>query len=116
MFSNCTNIKISQTQTSEYQTEYRIPTSGTGTDVNNALSNMFAGTGGTFKGTPTINTTYYTSNEVIGDNKPEEPEQPEEDLSYLTFSSPSEFTVSSSLGKSWDGTLEYSIDTNAWNV
>jgi hypothetical protein len=35
---------------------------------------------------------------------------------YLTFSSPSEFTVSSSLGKSWDGTLEYSVDTNAWNV
>lgn len=65
MFSDCANIKISTTQTGEYQTEYRIPTSGIGIDATNALVNMFANTGGTFVGTPTINTTYYTSNTII---------------------------------------------------
>ena len=67
MFDGCTNIKLSTTQTGEYQTPYRIPTSGTGTTVTNALQNMFTGTGGTFKGEPSINTTYYlsTSNTVV---------------------------------------------------
>ena len=65
MFRNCTNIKLSTTQTGAYQTAYRIPTSGTGTTATNALNNMFTGTGGNFAGTPTINTTYYTSNTVI---------------------------------------------------
>ena len=65
MFNGCTNIKLSTSQTGEYQTEYRIPKSGTGTTATNALNNMFANTGGTFTGTPSINTTYYTSNTVV---------------------------------------------------
>ena len=65
MFSGCTKIKLSTEQTGDYQTEYRIPSSGTGTDATSALTNMFNSTGGTFTGTPTINTTYYTSNTVI---------------------------------------------------
>ena len=67
IFFGCTNIKLSTTQTGEYQTEYRIPKSGTGTTAANALNSMFTGTGGTFKGTPSINTTYYlsTSNTVV---------------------------------------------------
>ena len=65
MFIRCTNIKLSTTQTGEYQTPYRIPKSGTGTTANSALANMFGGTGGTFTGTPEINTTYYTSNTVV---------------------------------------------------
>lgn len=71
MFSNCTNIKLSSTQTEEYQTAYRIPLSGTGTEdpdfTLKALEDMFINTGGTFTGTPTINTTYYlsTSNTVV---------------------------------------------------
>ena len=68
MFQGCTKIKLSTTQTGEYQTAYRIPTSGTGTSsATSALSNMFASTGGTFTGTPSINTTYYlsTSNTVV---------------------------------------------------
>lgn len=65
MFYGCTKIKLSTTQTGEYQTLYRIPTSGTGTDSLGTLSLMFNGTGGTFTGTPTINTTYYTSNTVV---------------------------------------------------
>ena len=65
MFNSCTKIKLSTTQTGEYQTAYRIPKSGTGTTATDALSNMFANTGGTFTGTPEINTTYYTSNTVV---------------------------------------------------
>ena len=65
MFAGCTSIKLSTTQTGEYQTAYRIPTSGTGTTADNALTGMFASTGGTFTETPEINTTYYTSNTVV---------------------------------------------------
>ena len=62
MFRGCTKIKLSSTRTGEYTQEYRIPSSGTGTTATNALSNMFTSTGGTFTGTPKINTTYYLSN------------------------------------------------------
>ena len=65
MFLGCTKIKMSTTKTGEYQTAYRIPKSGTGTTATNALNNMFGNTGGTFTGTPEINTTYYTSNTVV---------------------------------------------------
>ena len=65
MFYGCTKIKLSTAQTGEYQTAYRIPTSGTGTTATDALTNMFRDTGGTFTGTPEINTTYYTSNNVV---------------------------------------------------
>ena len=62
MFDGCTKIKLSSTQTEEYTQEYRIPTTGTGTTATNALLIMFDSTGGTFTGTPVINTTYYLSN------------------------------------------------------
>lgn len=62
MFRNCTKIKLSSTKTGEYTKNYRIPTSGAGTTATNALSSMFTGTGGTFKATPSVNTTYYLSN------------------------------------------------------
>lgn len=65
MFEKCTSLKLSSTQTGEYTVAYRIPTTGTGTtatNVTNALSYMFYSTGGTFKGTPEINKTYYLSN------------------------------------------------------
>ena len=65
MFNGCTKIKLSTTKTGEYQTAYRIPMSGTGTTATEALKNMFKFTGGTFTGTPSINTTYYTSNTVV---------------------------------------------------
>ena len=67
MFQNCAKIKLSTTKTGEYQTAYRIPKSGTGTTTTDALSYMFNNTGGTFTGTPSINTTYYlsTSNTVV---------------------------------------------------
>ena len=65
MFHGCTKIELSTIQKGEYQTAYRIPKSGTGTTATNSLDNMFLNTGGTFTGTPKINTTYYTSNTVV---------------------------------------------------
>ena len=62
MFYGCTGLKLSSVQTGEYMVEYRIPSFGTGTTATDALYNMFASTGGTFTGTPVINTTYYLSN------------------------------------------------------
>lgn len=63
MFNGCTGLKLSTTYTGEYTVAYRIPSSGTGTTAySNALTDMFRYTGGTFTGTPSINTTYYLSN------------------------------------------------------
>lgn len=61
MFKGCTKIKLSATKTGEYTQEYRIPTSGTGSGGYSPTMDMFVGTGGTFAGTPSINTTYYLS-------------------------------------------------------
>ena len=61
MFKNCTSLKLSNTKTGEYTQEYRIPSSGTGTTATQALNSMFAYTGGTFRASPFINTTYYLS-------------------------------------------------------
>ena len=63
MFNGCTGLKLSSTKTGEYTQEYRIPMTGTGTTATDALINMFASTGGTFTGTPEINTTYYLSSD-----------------------------------------------------
>ena len=62
MFQGCIKIKLSATKTDEYTQVYRIPMSGNGTTAISVFSNMFASTGGTFTGTPEINTTYYLSN------------------------------------------------------
>ena len=71
MFEKCTSLKLSSTQTGEYTREYRIPTTGTGTTATEALTNMFRNTGGTFTGTPEINTTYYlsTDNMIVRDTE-----------------------------------------------
>lgn len=70
MFENCEKIKLSTTNTGEYINAYRIPTSGTGTtsaEADYITDYMFTNTGGTFTGTPDINTTYYlsSSNEIV---------------------------------------------------
>ena len=67
MFKDCTKIKLSSSQTGAYTKAYRIPHSGTGTTASSALSDMFKNTGGTFTGTPSINTTYYldSSNTIV---------------------------------------------------
>jgi hypothetical protein len=65
MFYWCDNIKISVTQTWEYQNQYRIPTTWTWTTALESLAFMFENTWWTFTWTPSINQTYYTSNTVI---------------------------------------------------
>lgn len=69
MFNGCTSIKLSATQTWEYQTPYRIPTTWQW-DASDPWPSgwamyMFEDTWGTFTWTPTVNVTYYTSNTVI---------------------------------------------------
>ena len=60
MFYGCTGLKISATQTGEYTTAWRIPSTGEiaaeATDWNR---DMLKNTGGTFTANPSINTTYY---------------------------------------------------------
>ena len=68
MFAGCFNIKLSDTQIWDYQTPYRIPTSGTSSASGNSSAyHMFYNTWWTFRypWTPNINQTYYTSNTVI---------------------------------------------------
>ncbi len=66
MFGFCEKIKVSSTETDTYTTPYRIPMNGTGTESASLIC-MFEGTGGTFTGTPSINTTYYldSSNTIV---------------------------------------------------
>lgn len=72
MFEGCSSVKFSNTQTEEYKYEYKIPSSGTGSG--SGTQRMFISTGGTFTNDPSINTTYYTANEVIYyEPEPEEP-------------------------------------------
>ena len=59
MFYGCSLLKLSTTQDTTYTKSYRIPASGTGKTATTALDDMFAETGGSFTGTPSINTTYY---------------------------------------------------------
>ena len=65
MFYGCTTLKVSTTKTGSYQYAWRIPTSGTGTEATSWNTNMLMGTGGTFKGNPTIDTTYYVENPPV---------------------------------------------------
>lgn len=65
MFIGCANVRLSASRTGQYTHPIRIPSTGTGQGEEYALENMFSNTGGTFTGTPTINTTYYTDHEPI---------------------------------------------------
>ena len=60
MFYDCNSIKISATQSSEYSTAWRIPSSGTISSTPTGWNtDMLSYTGGTFTSDPSINTTYY---------------------------------------------------------
>ena len=59
MFYWCTSLKLDILESIQYPTIYRIPSSGNGVSATRALNSMFTETGGTFTGTPEINTTYY---------------------------------------------------------
>lgn len=60
MFYGCSALKISTTQSSEYPTAWRIPSSGTISSMeDNWNFAMLQNTSGTFTSNPSINTTYY---------------------------------------------------------
>lgn len=60
LFYGCAKIKISETQTGNYQTPWRIPSEGIIADEPfDWNTNMLSYTRGTFTGNPVINTTYY---------------------------------------------------------
>ena len=60
MFSGCTRLKISNVQTGEYTTAWRIPSAGEITsEAYQWNTDMLENTGGNFRGNPSINTTYY---------------------------------------------------------
>jgi hypothetical protein len=65
MFEGCSALKVSTTKTGSYQYSWRIPTSGTGTEATDWNYRMLSSTGGTFKGNPSINTTYYVENPPV---------------------------------------------------
>lgn len=66
MFKGCTSLKISATQSPEYPTAWRIPSSGTiSSTATNWNLDMLSGTGGTFTAAPSINTTYYGAWTVV---------------------------------------------------
>ena len=60
MLRGCTSLKISTTQSSEYHTAWRIPSSGTISSTSSGWNtSMLKDTGGTFTSNPSVNTTYY---------------------------------------------------------
>ena len=65
MFFGCSAFKVSPTNTGSYRYYWRIPTSGTGTTASSWNLSMLSNTGGTFRGDPSINTTYYVVNKPV---------------------------------------------------
>lgn len=60
MFYGCTSLKVSETQTEEYATAWRIPSAGEiAAEATYWNRDMLTNTGGTFTANPSINTTYY---------------------------------------------------------
>ena len=65
MFRNCKKIQLSTRKGWSHQIEYRIPIEWVWSVVDYSLNDMFLNTWWAFRGTPIINKTYYTSNQVI---------------------------------------------------
>ena len=65
MFYWCSNIKLSTSQWWDYQNEYMIPINWWWTIWSDSMYEMFIYTWWDWTWTPSINTTYYTSNTVI---------------------------------------------------
>ena len=68
MFSGCSKIKLSTTYSESlgYINIFKMPSYGVITSSGSqSYTNMFTGTNGSFKGTPSANTIYYTSNTIV---------------------------------------------------
>lgn len=64
LFYYCSNFKFSSEPSEGITQEYRVPTEGTATIVNDALTFMISGTGGKVTNM-NLNTTFYVSDDVI---------------------------------------------------
>ena len=64
MYAYCTKINLWNDDTSPHSTPYRLPSNGTGTTAVYWNNSMFVGTQGNVV-TPDIDTTYYTSNQIV---------------------------------------------------
>jgi hypothetical protein len=66
MFRGCSLIKLSTTESSTYDKKFIIkPEPSSATSTTATFSDMFTGTGGSFTGSASYNTTYYTSNVIV---------------------------------------------------
>jgi len=65
MFNLCSKIKVSTYKDNQYKYPYRIPVSGSGYAPDRPYPFIFSGTGGSFKGNPVLNQTYYTTEEPV---------------------------------------------------
>ena len=104
MFTNCTGVKLSETQTGKYTIPFIIPVSGSATSGNDSLQQMFYGTGGTFTSTPTTNKTYYGYKES---------ENTAEPLCFTAIKAKADITLSKK-GNMNDIPFEYSTDGTSW--
>jgi hypothetical protein len=95
MFYDCNAIIVNNISSVGYTREFRIPTLDTGLIGTNSLGNMFLNTGGTMKGTPSINTTYYIK-----------------DIKCAIFTSDTPMTITPK--HTVTGQLQYSTDGTIW--
>ena len=111
MFCNCNNLKLSDTKTSAYYIEWKLPSSGSISEDNLPYDwnyNMFYETNIGFD-KPEINKTYYLLDASYLDATPEDMTSD----NVITFSSTSEFHIYIP-NKTWDGVVYYSTDMQAW--
>ena len=111
MFCNCNNLKLSDTKTSAYSIEWKLPSSGSISEDNLPYDwnyNMFYETNIGFD-KPEINKTYYLLDASYLDATPEDMTSD----NVITFSSTSEFHIYIP-SKTWDGVVYYSTDMQAW--
>ena len=111
MFCNCNNLKLSDTKTSAYSIEWKLPSSGSINEDNLPYDwnyNMFYETNIGFD-KPEINKTYYLLDASYLDATPEDMTSD----NVITFSSTSEFHIYIP-SKTWDGVVYYSTDMQAW--
>ena len=66
MYNGCSSLKVSSSSdSSTYISNFRVPSTGTGTIGTDSLTDMLVSTGGSVTGTPSINTYYYTENYMV---------------------------------------------------
>ena len=104
MFYNCTGIKLSTEQTDDYTIPFRVPVNGNATDESgHSVHNMFSSTGGTFTGSPALNTTYYGYKAKAAEPLCLTAKEANTKIKLTTYGDPDAVS------------LEYSTDKTNWN-